>query len=141
MPKAFSSRNWLVIAVFCAVAPFVFFYVDVYWSMLTIRALPLSVAKSEPLLMLWMFAANVVAATIAAFILAAPLAWLIGSRPFLLASLLALVTVAAALFQWQGTFTGVAAFLTYALLISFFLLCWLTARLVTYLLHRSGHAN
>ena len=141
MRITFSFRNWLVLALFSAVAPFVLFYVQVNWSSLTVRALPLSVAKSEPLLALWLFGANIVVAAIAALTLAAPLAWLIRSRPLLLASFLAITTAAAALFKWTGRFTDLAALLTYTLLITFFLLCWVTASFVVRRARGSAHAT
>jgi len=129
---SFSNRDWLILGLFCIVAPFVHFYVQVFWSMLAMPAFPLSAAKSQILTMSWLLAQDVAGAALAALVLAAPLAWLVRSRPLVLASLLAIAIATATLLTWQGN--GVAdsraTLLTLAELFAFFLLCWGIATIV-----------
>ena len=113
---------------FCGLAPFVHFYVQLYWSMVTLRALPTT--RSQLFATVWLFAGDLIGAALAALVLAAPLAWLTRGRPVLLAIILASTTAAAAFFLWQGSFTDRAALLAVIELLAFFFLCWGAASVV-----------
>jgi hypothetical protein len=139
MRSTLSTRDWFVLAFFCLVAPFVHFYVQLYWSMLAIRAVP--VTRSQVFTAISLYAGDLMGAVLAALVLALPLAWLIRRRPFFLAALLASTTTVVALFLWQGSFTDSAALLTFAELLTFFFLCWATASIVIRRLRRGAHAT
>jgi hypothetical protein len=128
MKESFSNRDWLTLVFFCVAAPFVHFYVQLYWSMFALRFFPGT--RSQLATMLWLYTQDLAGVILAALLLAAPLAWLVRRRPFLLAAFLALSTTAVALLLWQGSFTNNAAYLTFAELASFFLVCWLIATIV-----------
>jgi len=139
MRSALSNRDRLILVLFCVLAPFVHFYVQLYWSMVTLRALPAT--RSQLFAVVWLFAGDFVGAALAALVLAAPLAWLTRGRPVLLAVLLASTTAAVAIFLWQGSFTGRAALLTFAELLAFFFLCWVTASAVIRRVRGGAHAS
>jgi len=107
--------------------------------MLAVPALP--VTQSHVGQAFWLFAGDSIGAALAALILAAPLAWLVRVRPWALASLLAVATAIAALFMWQGSYTDLAALLTFAELVTFFLLCWVVAHIAVRRVHGAAHAT
>jgi hypothetical protein len=139
MGQTLSTREWLILALFFAAAPFVHFYVQVYWSMLSMPFLP-SVA-SHLRTTLWLVAEDLVGAAIAAILLAAPLAWLMPKFPLLLASVIATATVAVALFTSQGSLSGLVAILTSVELAAFFVFCWVVASVVVNYMRRHAHAT
>ena len=130
-----SKFAWLLVGLVCVIAPFVHFYVQVYWSIVAMSLLPLHTGGLDSMFLL--FTVDAVGAGLSALILAAPLAWFTQVRPLICASLLALVTLATAMYTWQGSYDDRAAVLTFVELLVFFLLCWALASLVVRI--RPGH--
>ncbi len=128
MRQVYSIRELVILALFAILAPFVHFYVQVYWSMLAIPVLPVS--QSHVVEALWLFAEDFIGAALVAIILAVPLALLVRGRPVALALALVAATAAVELFTWQGSLTDLSALLTLSELATFFLLCWVVASVV-----------
>ncbi len=140
---AFSNRNWLIIALFCILAPLVHFYVQVFWSMHAMPAFPVSFGKSQALTMGWLLALDLLGAAFAALVIAAPLAWLVRRRPLLLALLLTIATAIATFFTWQSDSAADSRvmLLTLSELLAFFLFCWGVAVIVVRNTNRPKHAT
>src|ERR1700722_19850438 len=106
MIKKLSIRDWLLLAAFCGAAPFVNFYIQLYFSLLAMPALPST--RSYAVLFICFLAADIVGASIAAAILAAPLAWLVNQRPAFLAAVLAIGTTIVSFATWEGKIIDLA---------------------------------
>jgi len=127
MNRKFSIKNYLVLAVFLVAAPFLNFYVQLFFSLLTMPALPGT--RSYAGMISFLVVADMIGASIAAALLAAPLGWIIGQRPLLLASALSLAVAIVTVITWEGSYYDVAGLLTFTNLCFFFLASWIFARI------------
>ena len=138
MHQTLSKRDWQILGCFCILAPFIHFYVQIYWSMVAVPFFPTT--KSHLLLMLSLSALELTGAALAALLLAVPAALVIRKRPLLLATVIAIATGVVTLLMWRGSFTDYAALFTTVEFAAFFLLCWLTASIIVRRLRGHRHA-
>jgi hypothetical protein len=136
-----TQRNWIVLALFCVAAPFVFVYVQALWALLLVPSLKLTAIKSGLALKLFMLLFGCVGAVAAAVLLTTPLAWLVRARPALLATAVSAVTcfVVLVLFDTSWVASPTLAVIALAEQLAFFLAS-LGAAILVFRKRSAGHA-
>jgi hypothetical protein len=122
------TLDWFLAGLVCVAAPFVHFYIQRTWSVMTMPYLP---SASRVAMQVSLIAMDACGAAIAATLLMAPLALLTSIRPLVAAGLLATATFAVTAYVWEGSAHDWAALLTVVEALMFFMLCWAAGVLIS----------
>lgn len=117
--------GWLTLALFCAIAPFANFYVQIWCSLVLMPIVP----STRVLAYISLGLMDATGAGITALVLTTPLAYLPKPRPLVWASLVTASAIVTSICLWQGSFVNTAAVITFLELLLLFLFCWAFGKL------------